>query len=168
MNAVYTTHEDHLIAWFTALAISVHIVEGLLPSPLPGVKPGLANIITLTVMLTYGWRVAVWVSLLRVLVGSVMIGTFLSPTFIMSLSGAVASLLMLGAAQYLPGRGFGPVGYSLLAALAHMAAQFWVAYALFIRHDAIFHLLPVFMTAAVIFGMVNGIIAHQALRQLRS
>jgi heptaprenyl diphosphate synthase len=167
MTTVHTTREDHLIAWFTALAITVHIIEGLLPSPLPGVKPGLANIVTLTVMLLYGWRMAVWVAMLRVLVGSLIIGTFLSPTFILSLCGALASVLALGAAQFLPGRGFGPVGYSLLAAMAHMAAQFWVAYTLFIPHHALFHLLPAFMTAAVIFGVVNGIIVHHVLKQLR-
>ncbi|HKJ22924.1 MAG TPA: Gx transporter family protein [Gammaproteobacteria bacterium] len=167
MNAVQTSREDHLIAWFAALAITVHIVEGLLPSPLPGIKPGLANIITLTVMLTYGWRMAVWVAMLRVLVGSLIIGTFLSPTFMLSFSGALAGILALGIGRFLPGRGLGPVGYSVLASMAHMSAQFWVAYTLFIPHEALFRLLPAFMTAAVIFGLVNGIIVHQVLLQLR-
>jgi heptaprenyl diphosphate synthase len=167
MTTVQTTREDHLIAWLTALAIAVHIIEATLPSPVPGIKPGLANILTIVIMLMFGWRTAVWVALLRVVVGSLIIGTFLSPTFVMSFSGALASVLVLGAAQYLPGRGFGPVGYSLLAALAHMAAQFWVAYTLFIPHSALFHLFPILMTAAVIFGVVNGIITYSVLKHLR-
>jgi heptaprenyl diphosphate synthase len=165
-----TTRDDHLIAWLTALAITIHIAESMLPSPLPGIKPGLANVITIAVLVRYGWRMAAWVSLLRVLVGSLLLGTFLSPTFILSLTGALCSITVLGASytltRWLPGRRFGPLGYSVLAAMAHMAGQFWVAYTLFIPHPGLLHLLPVLMTAAVIFGLVSGIIASAMLTKL--
>lgn len=162
-----TTRDDHLIAWLTALAVCIHLVESALPAPLPGIKPGLANIVTLAVLLRYGWRMAAWVTLLRVLVGSLLLGTFLSPTFILSLSGAVCGLLALGVARALatrlPGAGLSALGYSMLAALAHMAGQFFVAYALFIPHPALLHLLPVLMTAALLFGLVSGRVAQALL-----
>lgn len=161
-----TTREDHRIAWLTALAIAVHVLESGLPMPLPGVKPGLANVITVAVLVHYGWRIAAWVSVLRVLVGSLVLGTFLSPTFALSLGGAVAAVVALGLGRLLPGRGLGPVGYSLLAALAHMAAQFALAYVLFIRHEAILVLLPVLMSFAVLTGVVNGIIAAAMLKRI--
>ncbi|MEO5573289.1 MAG: Gx transporter family protein [Gammaproteobacteria bacterium] len=165
-----TTRDDHLIAWLAALAITIHIAEGILPSPLPGIKPGLANVITIAVLLRYGWRMALWVSLLRVLAGSLLLGTFLSPAFILSLSGALCSIAIIGAAyslrRWLPGRGLGPLGYSVLAAMAHMAGQFWIAYTLFIPHPGLLHLLPVLMTAAVIFGIVSGIIANAMLTKI--
>lgn len=165
MTALFfsTTREDHRIAWLAALAITLHVVESALPSPIPGVKPGLANIITIIALIQFGWSTAAWVNLLRVLVGSVLVGSFLSPTFILSLAGALSSILVLRLASWLPGRGFGPVGYSVLAALAHMAGQFYTAYLLFIPHAALFHLLPVLMTAAVIFGIISGFIAHLIL-----
>lgn len=163
---VATTREDHRIAWFAALAIAVHVAESALPSPLPGVKPGLANVITVAVLLTDGWRAAAWVAALRVLVGSLLIGTFLTPTFVLSLCGAAAALGALGAGALLPGRGLGPVGYCLLAAMAHMAGQFFAAYALFIPHPALFGLLPVLMTAAVGFGLLSGIIVYSMMAHL--
>lgn len=167
MTALYfnTTRDDHRIAWLTALAITLHIVESALPSPIPGVKPGLANIITIIALIQFGWSTAAWVNLLRVLVGSVLVGSFLSPTFILSLVGALSSLLVLRLASWLPGPkgAFGPIGYSVLAALAHMAGQFYTAYLLFIPHPALFHLLPVLMTAAVIFGLTSGFIAQRIL-----
>ncbi|MDP1708509.1 MAG: Gx transporter family protein [Gammaproteobacteria bacterium] len=167
MTAFTTTREDHLIAWLTALAICIHIAESALPSPLPGIKPGLANVVTIAVLLRYGWRMAAWITLLRVLVGSLLLGTFLSPTFILSLSGAVCGILALGVAHALstrlPGTGLGALGYSMLAALAHMAGQFFVAYALFIPHPALLHLLPVLMTAALLFGLVSGRVAQALL-----
>ena len=81
-----TTHEDHRIALLAALAISIHIIESAFPSPLPGVKPGLANVITLFTFIRYGWQTALQVSLLRVVISSLLLGTFLSPTFLLSLS----------------------------------------------------------------------------------
>lgn len=163
---IETTRQDHRIAWLTALAITIHIAESVLPSPLPGVKPGLANVVTIAVLMLYGWPTAVWVSLLRVLVGSILIGTFLTPTFTLSLAGAVSSLLVLGLGTLLPGRGLGPIGYSLLAALAHMAGQFMVAYWLFIPHQGLFGLLPVLMTMAALFGLVSGLIVMAMMKKL--
>lgn len=169
-KTVQTTREDHLIAWLAALAITIHIAESVLPSPLPGVKPGLANTVTLLAFLLYGWRIAAWVAVLRVLVGSLIIGSFLSPTFILSLSGSICSVLMLLVAgqwsKHLPHLRFGAIGYSVLAAFAHMVGQFWMAYWLFVPHAALFHLLPVLMTMAMIFGIVSGYIADTVIRRL--
>jgi heptaprenyl diphosphate synthase len=163
-----TTREDHRIAWLAALAITIHIAESALPSPIPGAKPGLANIVTVICLMLYGWRTAAWVAMLRVLVGSILIGTFLSPTFVLSLSGAVASLAVLGLASRLPGVEFGAVGYSLLAAMAHMAAQFLTAWLLFIPHEGLWRLLPILMTVAVFFGITSGIIAHQVIVRIKN
>lgn len=163
---IQTTRDDHRIAWLTALAITIHIAESALPSPLPGVKPGLANVITIAALILFGWRIAAWVNLLRVLAGSLLIGTFLSPTFILSLSGALASTVTLILLSKLPGQGCSPIGYSIASAMAHMMAQFWVAYWLFIQHDGLFYLLPILMTAALGFGIVSGIIAIAILKKL--
>ena len=157
---IQTTREDHRIAWLTALAISIHILESTIPSPLPGLKPGLANVITIAVLLQFGWRTAAWVSLLRVVCGSLLLGTFLSPTFILSMGGAACSVSILWLAGRLPGEGFSAIGYSVLAALAHMTGQFALARLLFIPHAAIWHLFPVLLTAALIFGIVGGIIVR--------
>lgn len=166
---ITTTPDDHRIAALAALAIGIHIIEASLPSPVPGIKPGLANVITLFVLFRYGWRDAAWVSLLRVLAGSLLIGSFLSPTFLLSLSGACASLAVLGILwrlnPLLPAHGLSAVGFSVLAACAHMLAQLLVARYLLIPHDGLFHLLPVLMTAAVIFGIVAGLITQTILNQ---
>lgn len=163
---IQTTRDDHRIAWFTALAITIHIIESALPSPLPGIKPGLANVITIAVLILFGWRMAVWVNLLRVLTASLLIGTFLSPTFILSLSGALASTVILIILSQLPGKGCSPIGYSVAAAITHIVTQFLVAYWLFVQHDGLFYLLPLLMTAALVFGIVSGVIVTIMLRKL--
>lgn len=160
MKSFQTTREDQRVAWLTALAITIHIAESALPSPLPGVKPGLANVVTIAVLLRFGWATAAWVNLLRVVAGSLLLGTFLSPTFLLSLSGALASSAVLWFSMRLPGRGCSAVGHSVLAALSHMGAQFWVVYAVFMPLPGLLHLLPVMMTLALGFGLFNGILVH--------
>lgn len=160
-----TTREDHLVAALAALAVAIHVVEAALPSPLPGIKPGLANIIVVATMVHFGLRLAVWVGLLRVLAGSLLVGSFLSPAFLLSLAGTLASLAALGLASLLPRRPLSALGLSVVAALAHMGGQFLVARYLLIPHPALTSLLPVLMTAALLFGVVSGTIALAMLRR---
>ena len=101
---IHTTQDDHRVAKLAALAIGLHLIEAVVPSPLPGVKPGIANIVTLYVLYRFDFATAAWVSLLRVFASSLLFGNFLSPTFVLSLSGALMSLVALYFAQYLPRR----------------------------------------------------------------
>lgn len=151
--------QDHHIARMAAVALGLTVLENAIPSPLPGVKPGLANIVTLIVLNRYGWRVAAWVSLLRVVAGSLLFGNFLTPGFFLGLAGALCSLLALALAQHLPRRWFGAVSHSILAAFAHIAGQMAVVYVWLIPHSGIAYLIPIFAAAALIFGTVNGLVA---------
>ena len=161
-----TTPEDHRIAQLAAAAIGLALIDAAIPLPLPGVKPGLSNIVTLIVLARYGWATAVWVSGLRVIAGGLLLGQFLSPGFFMSLTGAVLSLLVLGLAIRLPQRWFGPVSWSLLAAFAHISGQLLLARAWLIPHNGLFYLVPLFASAALAFGMINGLIAARLLAEL--
>lgn len=156
---LHSTAEDHHIARMAAIALGLTVLENAIPSPLPGVKPGLANIVTLIVLARYGWRAAAWVSLLRVLAGSLLFGSFLAPGFFLSLSGAICSLLALAVTQLLPLRWFGPVSQSILAAFAHIAGQMLIVYLWLIPHAGIAYLIPIFAGAALVFGTVNGLVA---------
>ncbi len=171
-TSVSVSVEDGRIAALAVLAISLHILEGAFPSPLPGVKPGISNIITIMVLCQAGWGWAAWVSLLRVLVGSVVLGTFLSPTFVLSLTGAVTALTGLGIAviwsRQVPVLKLGAVGYSIVASVFHIGGQILTAYVLFIPHAGLFKLLPILGGAALLFGALNGVISYKALELLKN
>jgi heptaprenyl diphosphate synthase len=157
------TPEDRRVAWLATAAVALSLVDAAIPSPLPGVKPGLANIVTLVVLMRYGWGTAVWVSGLRVLAGSLLLGYFLAPGFFLSLTGTALSLATLGLARHLPTRWFGPVSLSILAAFAHIGGQLLLARLWLIPHNGVFMLTPVFATAALVFGTINGLIAAKLL-----
>jgi heptaprenyl diphosphate synthase len=154
---------DRRIARYAAAAIALSVVEAAIPSPLPGVKPGLANIVVLVVLARHGWADAVWVALLRVVAGSLLVGQFLAPGFFLALTGACASLAVLGLAQRLPRAWFGPVSQSILAAFAHIAGQILLARLWLVPHDGVFYLVPVFALAALVFGIINGLVAARLL-----
>ena len=159
-----TTPEDHRIARLAAAAIGLSLIDAAIPMPLPGIKPGLANIVTLIVLARYGWAAAAWVSGLRVIAGGLLLGQLFSPGFFLSLAGALSSLGVLALAVRLPVRFFGPVSWSLLAAFAHLAGQLLLARLWLIPHDGLFYLLPFFAVAALVSGLVNGLIAARMLR----
>lgn len=155
--SLHITAEDRRIARYAALAIGLTLAEAAVPSPLPGIKPGLANIVVLWVLLHHGWRSAAWVALIRVFAGSLLLGTFLAPGFWLSLAGSLASLSGLLAAVRLPRKYFGPVSHSLIAAFCHIAGQLALAAVWLMPGSAIQGLTPLFAAAALIFGTVNGL-----------
>jgi heptaprenyl diphosphate synthase len=155
--------DDRRIARLAALAIGLTLAEAALPSPLPGVKPGLANIVILLVLLQHGWRAAAWVSALRVLAGGLLLGSLFTPGFWLSAAGAFTSLTILAGARHLPARFFGPVSLSVLAAFGHIGGQLALAGWWLLPSAALIKLMPVFAAAALIFGAVNGVIVARVL-----
>lgn len=162
---IHTTQDDHRVAKLAALAIGLHLIEAVVPSPLPGVKPGIANIVTLYILYRFDFATAAWVSLLRVFASSLLFGNFLSPTFVLSLSGAMMSLVALYFVQHLSRRYFGPVSLSILAAFAHMLAQLLLVRFWLIPHAGVAYLMPIFMLAALFFGLINGVVTNILLKR---
>jgi heptaprenyl diphosphate synthase len=156
---------DRRVARYAAAAIALTVAEAAIPTPLPGIKPGLANIVVLVVLARHGWLEATWVSLLRVVAGSLLVGQFLAPGFFLSLTGAALSLGVLALAHRFPARWFGPVSQSILAAFAHIGGQVLLARVWLVPHDGVFYLVPVFAVFALIFGVINGLIAARLLQE---
>lgn len=155
--------DDRRIARLAALAIGLTLAEAAVPSPIPGVKPGLANIVILLVLLQYGWRAAAWVSGLRLLAGGLLLGSLFSPGFWLAAAGALASLAVLAPARHLPDRYFSPVSLSVLAAFGHIGGQLALAGLWLLPSTALIKLLPLFAAAALVFGTVNGVIVARVL-----
>lgn len=79
-------------ALLAAAAMILSYVESLLPSVgIPGVKMGLANIAVIFALYRLGWRLAAWISLVRVVTVTLLFGTVAALAY--SLAGAVLSLL---------------------------------------------------------------------------
>ena len=152
-----------LLGVLTAAAIVIAIIESFIPSiGIPGVKLGLANIVILIILYELGiWEAAV-VNLLRVLVVSLVRGTFLSMGFLMSLTGAVLSLGIM-ILFYLLVKKFSIIGVSVIGSLFHVTGQVLIAM-LFLGSAYIFLYLPVIAISAIITGVFVGIAAKLIIK----
>jgi heptaprenyl diphosphate synthase len=154
-----------------ACAAVLQVAESLLPHPVPGVRLGLANIITVVAMVYIGPGSAVELAVLRTLVSAMVLGTFLTPTFVLSFSGGVVSALVMVLLYRLSGRGpfsFGLIGISVGGAVSHIATQVALVYFLFIRNSGVLWLWPWLGLSAVVTGVLTGMIAVQAVRRLEA
>lgn len=157
--------QDRRVAMYAAAAVGLTLAEAAFPSPIPGLKPGLANIVTLVVLVLFGWRMAAWVTLLRVVAGALLLGSFLTPGFVLSLAGALASLMLLTLCRGLYPRLLGAVGLSVLAAFAHVGAQLMVVDLWLMPGVTLLPLTPLFLAAAWVTGLVNGLVAARLLAE---
>ena len=149
------------MALLVGLGIVLHRLEILLPLPSPWVKLGLANVMSLIALVFLGFKEAVIVTVLRVLLGAILGGTFMSPTFFLSLAGGLTGVGMMGLAYK---NGSGPlslVGVSVAAAFTHTTAIFLCVYFFFISQETFLKLLPVFLFLSLGAGIVTGTMAEK-------
>lgn len=166
------------ISVLIAVASTLQIVESLFPHPLPWLRLGLANMITLTSLVIFGYAVAIQVAVLRTILSSFLLGTFFTPGFFLSFSGALVSALVMGGVYSL-GRigksnpspqylfGFSIIGVSILGAVSHNVTQLFLAYLFLIRHKGVFLTLPFLIVAAVVTGFITGYGANYLSREMR-
>ncbi|EIW17017.1 MULTISPECIES: Gx transporter family protein [Pelosinus] len=146
-----------LMALFVAIASVLHIVESWIPLPLPipGIKLGLANIVSLITIATFGWREAIYVVVIRVFLASLFGGILIGPAFAMSMSGAIASTLLMAYAYTAWHSTFSFIGISIIGAVMHGIAQIIMA-ALVVSSLTLLWYLPYLVLLAVPTGWATG------------
>jgi heptaprenyl diphosphate synthase len=159
--------DKYRIAVLSAYALVLYGFEGLVPTPIPWLRLGLANIITLVALMLYGLRTAMTVTLIRVILASIFTGTFLGPAFMLSFAGGVSSTAAMGLTYLVFRNLFGPVGLSLVGAFFHNLAQLTLAYFLFIqRIEAMLLISPVILLLGTLTGGVNGVVSHLLINNI--
>ena len=65
---------------YTTIALTIFVVEAMLPplAPIPGIKLGLANVVTLWLLYYATWKDALCVLLMRILIASMVTGQMVS------------------------------------------------------------------------------------------
>ena len=157
-----------LMGLMAAAASVFFTIESLIPTPLPWIRLGLANSISLLALKWWGFRDALIIFLVRLILGGLLLGRLFHPLFFFSLSGGVAALLTMALMMRGEGRIFSLVGISIAGAVMHNSAQLTVAYLGYVRHLQLFRLLPLFFINAVIAGGLIGFLAILVDRRLRN
>jgi heptaprenyl diphosphate synthase len=150
-----------IIAFLSGVAVVIYAVETFIPTPSPWLRLGFSHIITLFALLFFGTSTAFMIFCIRTLVGSLIIGKLLSPTFILGFFGGASALMVMALMLDLfKGRWFSVVGISVAGAWVNNVVQVLIAFLVFIRHSDIFLILPAFGLFALGTGIVNGIAVY--------
>ena len=158
------TKKLSLMAMLTAASIIVFVIEAQIPAPVPvpGVKLGLANVITLIAMLLLGRREAGLILAVRIVMGSVFAGGV--SAFLFSISGGVlAYAVMCITVTRFPRKMLWVV--SALAAVAHNLGQLLAAIAV-TKTAALMVYATVLLASGIITGVFTGLVDMYLVRRL--
>lgn len=151
------------LGMLVALAVALHLVEAQIPTPLPWVRPGLANLMTLIALLVLGVRAALAVAVLRACIGSLLLGGFLGPAFLLGLGGALAGTVVMAAMAPGAWKLWSPIAVSAAGAFAHGCAQVAIAAVLLLRVEDLLWLLPWVLFPGLLAGVATGALANLVL-----
>lgn len=154
-----------LLSLYTALALIIFTVESALPAltPLPFIKLGLANVVTLIVLVLYSWKDALIVLFLRIFLASVFAGQMVY--MIYSLCGGLfcffadcfINRIVKGKYIYIT---------SIFGAVFHNLGQIMAA--VFMVGTGILPYLPYMMISGIITGLFTGILANLLVCRLKN
>ena len=157
MNAT-KTRKLTTLGLLTAIALTIFLVEAQIPAlvPLPGVKPGLANIVTVFTVFVLGPKEGIGVLFARIFLGAVFAGNF-STIFYSAAGGACAILVTIALRKVLKRRQLWVAG--CFGAIAHSIGQMAMAIAL-LETPGLIAYLPIMIVASIISGTFTGFCAQ--------
>lgn len=146
------------LALLTTISLTIFLLEGMLPPlvPVPGIKLGLANIVTLIVLIWFSAKDAVLVTITRVLLGFFFAGTVMSLTY--SLLGSLLSLTVMVILHRFLEKKYIYVT-SIAGAIFHNIGQI-IAAVWFTSTPYVVSYLPFLMISGIITGLFTGLCAY--------
>ncbi len=152
------------LALYATLSLIIFAIESAIPPlvPIPGIKPGLSNIITLILLRNYSVKDTALVLGTRILISSLLFGQAVSLLY--SVVGGSFSLLCMAAVnRFLHGRYVFLTG--ITGGLTHNLGQLLTAY-LMTQVPGVLIYLPFLALAGIIAGLFTGLCAHFAQKYL--
>ncbi len=150
------------MALFITAAMILSYIESLFPFffGVPGMKLGLANLAVVMALYLYGWREALMVNVLRILLTGLLFGNMFSVLF--SLSGALVSFICMLSARKL---GLSLYGVSMAGGVSHNAGQLLTA-AFIVQTVEIGYYAPFLLAAGLVTGFLIGVLGKEMLRRI--
>ena len=146
------------LSMLTAIALTIFMVEAQIPplTPIPGIKMGLSNIVTVFIVFAMGPKEAAAVLFVRVFLGAVFAGNF-STIFYSGAGGLCAILTTIGLRKLLTKKQLWVAG--VCGAIAHSIGQMAMAVVITATPGLLAY-LPVMIVASIISGSFTGLCAQ--------
>jgi len=155
-----------LFANLLAIAIILNILESFITIiPVPGAKIGLANIVTVMILVIYGPKESIYFVILRVILVALLTGKLFNVIFYMSLSGGLFA--SIGMAIIFKSSFFSLIGVSVIGSLAHTIGQILMAM-LILSTFTVVSYVPIMLLFSIPAGVVTGIISTRFVRVIKT
>ena len=152
-------------ALLTAIALILSLLENCIPIPLPGVKLGLANAVTLYLLLYHRPWEAFAVLIARLLLAALFSAN--PSSLLYAAAGGLLALLGCWTIKRLFPRGLSPIGLSMAGAALHHVGQ--LACALWITASpAVLQYLPWLLLCAIPSGAVTGLVCLMVYQRIKN
>ena len=157
------TEKTAQLGLLTALALIAGYIELLIPMPvgIPGVKPGLANLVVVWALYALGPYEALAVNGMRILLSGFLFGNL--SMILYSLAGAAMSFVCMYLAK--KSGAFTILGVSIVGGVTHNVGQLLVAMAVLETKSLIYY-GPVLPAAGLVTGAVIGILAGEVEKRV--
>lgn len=154
-----------LLGIAVALAMVLSYLESMIPpiAGIPGIKIGLANIVTMVILLELRTEYAVLVAMVRVILSSLLFGSIAMIPY--GMAGAIASIMILLCLKQ--NEKISLIGKSMCGGVVHNMAQLVVASA-FLENVTIFFYTPILILSGAIMGMLTGTVARIVTKAIRN
>ena len=153
------------MALLTAIALTIFMVEAQLPAlaPIPGIKLGLANIVTVWALFTLGPLDAVLILLARILLGGVFAGQLMTLAYSFA-GGMLCFLLTALLRRVVTQRQIWAA--SVVGAVGHNVGQLLVATAI-MGTGTVWYYFPVLLISGILTGAFTGLAAQLLYHRLK-
>ena len=144
-------------------ALTIFIIEAQRPpiAPIPGIKLGLANVVTLFAIYLLGYKEAAKIHILRIVLGSIFTGQTIS--FMYSISGGICCLLVMMLCRKLISKDFIWLA-GIFSAIAHIVGQLAVAM-LVLGTVSVLYYAPIVLVSSIVTGFFTGLCVQFLLKK---
>ena len=148
----------------TSLALIAGYIELLIPIPvgIPGVKPGLANLMIVWALYAMGPLEALAVNGMRILLSGFLFGNL--SMILYSLAGAFSSFVCMYLAK--KSSRFSMIGVSIIGGVTHNAGQLLTAM-MVLETKSLIYYGPVLLVAGLITGFLIGVLTEEVHKRVR-
>lgn len=161
-NVIKLSARDITIhAILVTLALALSLLEAAIPIPIPGVKLGLANTVTLFALYTFNPLSALLILFARCILATVFGGGITSLLF--SLCGGILALFAMILTRSC--KLFSIYGVSIAGAAAHGIGQIIAACCMFLSFSAVSY-LPFLLFSALFTGSITAFISNILISRL--
>ena len=153
-----------LIAVFTAIGVTLSILESILPLGYLGIRIGIANIATMMILYLYSYKEAFIVQLIRILLVGLIFSGITSASFFMSLTGGIFSLIGMFIVYKIDKNRIFLL--SSVGALSHLIGQS-IILSLYVRLDGWLLYIPFLGILSILSSIFTGLVTILSLKPLK-